>query len=111
MCFLFELRKATLYRLTICGRWNATYNGKTCRHLNIRIGEHSGVSPESKTKTTTAIKDHMLFHNHAVSLDFFRILGSSNSEFYLNIKESLLISRDKPELNRNEKSSQLYLFD
>ena len=79
--------------------------------MNIRIGEHSGVSPESKTKTTTAIKDHLLFYNHAVSFDFFRILASSNSEFHLNIKESLLISGDKPELNRNEKSSLLYLFD
>ena len=30
------------------------------------------------------------------------ILTSSNSEFHLKIKESLLIARDKPELNRNE---------
>ena len=53
----------------------------------------------------------MLFYNHAVSLDFFKILASSNSGFHLNVKESLLISRDKPELNRNEKSSLVYLFD
>ena len=83
--------------------------------MNITVGKHSGVSPltgkKSKAKTTTAIKDHMLFSNHAVSLEDFKILASSNSEFHLKIKESLLISRDKPELNRNEKSSQLYLFD
>ena len=85
------------------------------RHLNIRVGEHSGVSPltgkKSKTKKTTAIKDHMLFCDHVVSLEDFKILASSNSEFHLKIKESLLISRDKPELNRNEKSLPLYLFD
>ena len=97
------------------GRCNATYYGETCRHLNIRVGEHSDVSPligkKSKTKKTTAIKDHMLFCDHVVSLEDFKILASSNSEFHLKIKESLLISRDKPELNRNEKSLPLHLFD
>ena len=41
----------------------------------------------------------------------FKIMASSNSELHLKIKESLLISRDKPELNRNVKSLPLYLFD
>ena len=53
----------------------------------------------------------MLFCDHIVSLDDFKILASSNSEFHPKIKEGLLISRDKPELNRNEKSLPLYLFD
>ena len=54
------------------GRCNATYYGETCQHLNIRVSEHSGVSPltrkDLKAKTTTAIKDHMLICNHLVSL-------------------------------------------
>ena len=83
--------------------------------MNIRVDEHSGISPltgkKSKARTTTAIKDHVLFCDHAVSLGDFKILAISNSEFYLKIKESLLISGDKPELNRNEKSLSLYLFD
>ena len=83
--------------------------------MNIRVDEHSGISPltgkKSKPRTTTAIKDHVLFCDHAVSLGDFKILAISNSEFYLKIKESLLISGDKPELNRNEKSLSLYLFD
>ena len=83
--------------------------------MNIRVDEHSGISPltgkKSKARTTTAIKDHVLFCDHAVSLGDFKILAISNSEFYLKIKESLLMSRDKPELNRNEKSLSLYLFD
>ena len=83
--------------------------------MNIRVDEHSGISPltgkKSKARTTTVIKDHMLFCDHAVSLGDFKISAISNSEFYLKIKESLLISRDKPELNRNEKSLPLYLFD
>ena len=110
----FNLRSNVVYKFS-CGRCNAIYYGETCQHLNIRVGEHLGVSPltgkKSKTKKTTAIKDHMLFCDDVVSLEDFKILASSNSEFHLKIKGSLLISRDKPELNRNEKSLPLYLFD
>ena len=49
----------------------------------------------------------MLFCDHVVSLEDFKILASSNSEFHLKTKESILISHDKPELNRNEKSLPL----
>ena len=110
----FNLRSNAVYKFS-CGRCNAIYYGETCRHLNIRVGEHSGVSPltgkRSKAMTTTAIKDHVLICGHVVSFEDLKILASSNSEFHLKIKESLLISRDKPELNRNEKSLPLYLFD
>ena len=110
----FNLRSNVVYKLS-SGRCNATFYGETCRHLNIRVGEDSGVSPltgkKSKAKTTTAIKDHMLFCYHVVSVEDFKILANSNPEFHLEIKESLLISRDKPELNRNEKSLPHYLFD
>ena len=102
-------------RIKVYDNNNATYNGEKCRHLNVRVGEQSGVlsltGRRSKAKTTTAIKDHMLFCDHSISFEDFKILASSNSEFHLKIKESLLISRDKPELNRNEKSLPLYLFD
>ena len=77
--------------------------------MNIKVGEQSGV--KSKAKTATAIKDHMFFCDHAISREDFKILASRNSELHLKIKESLLIWRDKPELNRNEKPSPLYLFD
>ena len=39
----------------------------------------------------TAIKDHMLFCDLVVSQEDVKILGSSNSEFHLKIKESLLL--------------------
>ena len=55
--------------------------------MDITVGEHSGVLPltgkRSKDKTATAIKDHMLFCDHAVPLEDFKILASSNSEFHL----------------------------
>ena len=110
---LLNLCPNVVYKLT-CGRCDATHYGRTCRHLNIRVGEHTGVLPltgkKLKGKTTAAIKNHMLLCNHVVSLKDVKILASSNSEIDLKIKESLLIVADKPELNRNEKSLLLYLF-
>ena len=110
----FNLCSNVVYKFS-CGRCNATYYGKTCRHSNVRVGEHSGISPLTgkkwKARKTTAVKDHMLFCDHIVSLDDFKILTSSNSGFPLKIKESLLILRHKPELNRNEKSLPLCSFD
>ena len=86
-----------------------------CRHLNVRVGGHSGISPltrkKLKAKTNTAVKDHVLFCNHVVSLKDFKNLASSNLEFHLKIKESLLILHGKAELNRNEKFLPLYLLD
>ena len=46
-----------------------------------------------------------------VSFDDFKVLASSNSEFHLKIKESLLISRDQHVLNKNEASLPLHFFD
>ena len=74
-----------------CGRCNATYYSETCRHLNIRVGKHSGVSPLTrkkwKAKTTTAIKDQMLLSDHVVSLENFEILASVSQNFTLRSKK------------------------
>ena len=62
--------------------------------------EHSGVSrlagKTSKSKKSTAVKDHMPFCDHIVSIDDFKLLAASDSDFHVNVKESLLISRDEP---------------
>ena len=39
----FNLRSNVVYKF-FSGRRNATYNGKPCQHLNIRVGEHWGIS-------------------------------------------------------------------
>ena len=80
--------------------------------LPIRVGEHSGISPLtnkwSKSKKSTAVKDHMLTCDQVVSLT---ILKFFNSEFHLKIKESITISRGQHILNKTEASLSLYLFD
>ena len=46
-----------------------------------------------------------------VSFDNFKFLSSSSSVFQLKIKESLLILREQPILNKDEASLPLFLFD
>ena len=53
----------------------------------------------------------MLFCDHIVSIDDFKILTTNDSDFHVKVKESLLISYDEPILNKNETSLPLYLFD
>ena len=111
---LYCLHSKVIYKFS-CGRCNATYYGETCRHLSVRVGKHSGVSPltgkKSKSKKSTAVKDHMLSCDHIVSIDDFKILATSDLDFHVKFKESLLISRDEPILNKIETSLPHYLFD
>ena len=111
---LYCLRSNVVYKFS-CGRCNASYYGETYRHLSVRVGEHSGVSlltgKKLKSKKSTVVKDHMLFCDHVVSIDDFEILATSDSDFHVKVKESLLTSRDEPILNKNETSLPLYLFD
>ena len=92
-----------------------TYCGETCRHLSVRVGKHSGVSPltekNAKSEKSTALKDHMLFCDHIASIDDFKYLATSDSDSHVKVKESLLILRDVSTLNKNETSLPLYLFD
>ena len=44
----------------------------------------------------------MIFCDHIVSVDEFKILPTSDSDIHVKVKESLLILRDEPILNKNE---------
>ena len=63
------------------------------------------------SNNSTIVKDHALICDPLVSFDDFKVLDFSNSEFYLKIKEILLLSRDQSILNKNEASLSLHLFD
>ena len=54
-----------------------------------------------KNPKKSAIFDHILLKGHGASLEDFAILFKENNKFKLQLKESLLIKPDKPELNRN----------
>ena len=98
-----------------CSLWNESYYGESIRHLDIRSGEYLSVSSltEEKVKPSynSAVCDHLLHCNFLPSFDDSSSLAYENKMFLLETKESLLIMRDKPSLNRNINSVPLYLFD
>ena len=81
----------------------------------MRASEHLGVTPLTgkfvKTSKKSAIFDHMLLDGHKASFDNFSILLKEGNPFKLQLKESLLISHDKPILNKNIYSFTWKLFD
>ena len=109
-----DLISGVVYKFQ-CGLCNDPYYGESIRHLDIRSGEHIGVSPltgkKVKPSNNSAICDHLLQCNFLASFDNFSVLVHKNKKHLLEIKESLLIMREKPSLNRNINSAPLYLFD
>ena len=109
----FDLVSGVVYKYT-CGRCNSTCYGETGRHVKVRSGEHIGASPltfkKTKPSKEIAIRDHLLYCNNIPSFEEFTILANGN-KFVLEIKESLLIKRYRPILNKNISSAKLFLFD
>ena len=108
-----ELRFHIVYKF-LCSNCNITYYDETERHLNVRSGEHLSLSTLTGKRVNnnkkSAVKDHCLFFNHVGSLEDFSILTYESNPFKLLIKEALLVSRDKPLLNKQVKSIPLQLF-
>ena len=80
-----------------------------------RASEHLDITPLTgkfvKTCTKSAIFDHMLLDGHKPSFDNFLILLKESNAFKLQLKESLLILRDKLIFNKNIYWFPLKLFD
>ena len=110
----YDLMSKVVYKYT-CGRCNSFYYGETDRHLRVRAGEHIGLSSltfkKCKPSKENAIPDHLRFRDNDSSSEEFSALAKASPKFSLEIKESLLIKRDTPKLNRNTASVELLLFD
>ena len=90
------------------------YYGECVRHLSVRNREHIEISPLTKKKGKSkgsTVSNYLLLCNHLPSFESFSVLIKENRKFVLELKESLLIMRDKPSLNKNIRSAPLYLFD
>ena len=81
--------------------------------MKVRSGEHIGISPltfrKVKPLKESAICDHLLNCNNIPSFDEFTILAYGQHNYILEVKESLLIKRDRPVLNKNISSAKLFL--
>ena len=76
------------------------------QHLGITLLTQKWVKNPAKS----AIIDHVLLEGHNATYHDILILAAKNKQFKLHLKESLLIKRDKPELNRNIYAHPLELF-
>ena len=68
------------------------------------------ISKIVKGTLSTSVCEHMLECDHIVTWDDFKVLGRESNNWLLEIKESLFIKRDKPSLNKNIHSQELFLF-
>ena len=96
------------------GSYNTSYIGKTFTHMKIRVSEHQEVSPRTGKHLqgilSTTVRDHMLDCIHKVARDEFKLLWRASNHWRLEIKEILFIKRDRPSLNKNIYSQDLFLF-
>ena len=77
--------------------------------VNILVYHHL---PKNKVKSkNSSVADHLLLCNHSASYDDFSILTRENKKFLQELKESLLIMRHNPSLNKNIALGPLHLFD
>ena len=109
--FPVSMRSSVIYKFQ-CPGCHASYYGKTSRNLITRCREHLGINKAGlEVKgSSSAIRDHINQSGHAASVNDFSILDRANNEFDLLIHESLLILRDRPELNSQQSSIPLILF-
>ena len=105
------LRSSVVYCYK-CPSCNARYYGKTSRNLAIRCREHIGVSKTGykMNNNSSAVYNHSSSTGHPVSSEDFEIISSTRNSMDLLIHESLLILRDRPNLNSQTSSIQLTLF-
>ena len=108
------LLSGVVYKFS-CSSCNATYIGKTIRHLKVRSAEHLGISPLTEKrlqhKVLSAVTQHILEFDHPATFDDFAIVDRCQFNSILEIKESLYIRQQKPPLNRTIQSAPLYLYE
>ena len=110
-----HIRSLVVYKFS-CSSCNATYIGKTERHHKVRMCEHLGISYKTgkpmkyHPNSSTAVKDHLRESGHFNNFDNFEILCFAKNNFECLIKESVLIRKCQPNLNKQVKEFKLKLF-
>ena len=94
-----------VYQLSCtCGK---SYIGQTKRNLKFRLNEHK---PSNSYKND--ISKHLLENSsHLIDFNQLKILARDNNWRKLKIKKTLFIQKLQPQLNIDETSHQLFLFN
>ena len=113
-----SLLSGIIYKYT-CANCNVSYIGCTKRYWEKRLEEHTHISALTGKPLSGCQIFAPLQHvktakcNPAgpkVSRDDFEIIGKEKNQYLLQVKESILIKRDNPELNGTIASVPLYLL-
>ncbi len=92
-----------------CSSCNTTYIGKSKRHLKIRFSEQAGffdwMGIILKCPKESAVFAHFgpwwQYCPRPSTLDDFSVFCAARNDLEIQIKESILIGEENPELNRN----------
>ena len=99
-----DLTSGAVYKCQ-CGLYNISYHGDNDKDLNIRSGEHIDGSSLIRHKVTTTSNsagcNHLLHSIYLPSFNSISILAHEIEKYLLEIKESLLIVKDKLSVNGN----------
>ena len=79
-----------------------------CEHLG--ISHLTGAGRKYVESLATKVRLHVEKSKHRGNFDDFKILGYTRNDFELLIKESLLITKLKPTLNKQTDNFKLELF-
>ena len=110
----FDLVSGVVYKYT-SGRCNFFNYSEMNRHFKVRSEKHIGIWAltfrKAKPSKDCEILDHLLNCNNIPSFDKLTILAYGHHKYILEIKESLLVKHDRPVLNKNNSSAELFRFE
>ena len=93
-----------------CLDCDAEYVGKTTQHIDARIYQHKIVKGGQHGLAKSHITEHSQRLGHQIDWQHYSILARASNDYYLKIKETLLIKERTPLMNNNETSVVLQLF-
>ena len=102
-----------------CANCNVSYVGCTKRYWEKRLEEHTHISaltggPLSGLQIFAPlqhVRQAKCSPSPKVERENFEIIGRDSNNYILQIKESLFIYKHKPQLNGNQQSVPLHLFN
>ena len=103
--------KNTIQALKYCKLYQADVNLHFIISYSLGLSVFTNKALRYSDKDATAVRKHCHHQNHVNCTDNFKIMGNSVNNYFLQLKESLLILRLKPSLNVAKESMPLYLFD
>ena len=93
-----------------CLNCEAEYIGKTIQLIDARIYQHKIVEDGQHGLTKSHITEHAQRLRHKIDWQNYSVLVRASNDYFLKIKETLLIKKRMPIMNNNETSVILNLF-